>query len=88
MSAGSLDAKSISTGALPLIDIAGLWSPDREDWESVGQALREACLNKGFFYLKGHGVSADLRAKVFNEAQSFFDLSIHQKKKIPFEKIF
>ena len=82
MSTVSLDAKSISTGALPLIDIAGLWSPDRKDWESVGQALREACLNKGFFYLKGHGVSADLRAKVFNEAQSFFDLSIHQKKKI------
>jgi isopenicillin N synthase-like dioxygenase len=84
MSTVSLDAQSISTGALPLIDITGLWSPDRADWESVGQALREACLNKGFLYLKGHGVSADLRAKVFDEAQSFFDLSINQKKKSTF----
>ena len=82
MSTISLDAKSISTGSLPLIDIGGLWSLDRADWDTIGQALREACLNQGFFYLKGHCISADLQVKVFEEAQLFFDLTINQKKKI------
>ena len=82
MSTGSLDAKSISTGALPLIDMAGLRSPDRADWMPVGQALRKACRNKGFLYLIGHGVSADLRAKVFDQTQLFFELPIKQKIKI------
>ena len=49
--------------------------PDRADWVPVGQALRKACRNKGFLYLKGHGVSADLRAKVFDQTQLFFETS-------------
>ena len=62
--------------ALPLIDVAGLLSPDKGDRRAVGKALKDACLNSGFFYVTGHGVSPKLRTSVFKSTQEFFSLSI------------
>lgn len=77
----SLDAKKVTAAALPLIDMSGLRSPDPADRAAVGGALRAACRDKGFFYVTGHDVSAEMRAAVLAEIQSFFSLPLQDKLK-------
>ncbi|MEO1019215.1 MAG: 2-oxoglutarate and iron-dependent oxygenase domain-containing protein [Pseudomonadota bacterium] len=58
--------------SLPIVDIAGLRSGDAADRQRVGQAIRKACLDKGFMYVVGHGVPATLQDAVFEESARFF----------------
>ncbi len=41
---------------LPLIELGDARSPGSREAEAVAAALRDACVNVGFFYLAGHGV--------------------------------
>ena len=75
----SLEAKSVHIKALPMIDVAGLLSPDKVAQQAVGKAFQDACLDTGFFYVTGHGVSSELRASVFKSTQDFFALPIDEK---------
>jgi isopenicillin N synthase-like dioxygenase len=65
--------------ALPVIDISGLSSASPVDRHAVASELRRACLDKGFFYVKNHGISEELVARVFSEAEKFFALPEQQK---------
>jgi isopenicillin N synthase-like dioxygenase len=58
--------------ALPVIDIAGLNSPDIADRRAVAAELGRAARQIGFFYAVGHGVEADGMARVFAAARQFF----------------
>jgi len=78
----ALEAARVSVATLPIIDISGLSSADMADRKAVGAALRAACLDKGFFYIKNHGVSEDLISDVFSEAAAFFALSPEQKDEV------
>ncbi|MCK9916509.1 hypothetical protein MXD81_45915 [Microbacteriaceae bacterium K1510] len=75
----ALEAARVSVATLPIIDISGLKSANIADRKAVGAALRAACLDKGFFYIKNHGVSEDLISDVFSEAAAFFALPSGQK---------
>ncbi|MDA0240406.1 MAG: isopenicillin N synthase family oxygenase [Proteobacteria bacterium] len=77
----ALQAKTVSTNALPVIDISRLRSGDAAVRAGVGRDLRAACLDKGFLYLTGHGVPAGLRAEVFDEVENFFSLPVAEKMK-------
>ena len=48
----------------------------------MGARLRAACLDKGFFYIKNHGVSESLVNDVFKEAAAFFSLPTEQKAEV------
>jgi isopenicillin N synthase-like dioxygenase len=66
--------------SLPIVDVA----PLREaagDVSGVVDAIRAACLDKGFFYCVGHGIEADLRGAVFRQAETFFSLPESEKLK-------
>ncbi|CAN5471325.1 2-oxoglutarate and iron-dependent oxygenase domain-containing protein [soil metagenome] len=63
-----------SVSALPIIDISGLSSSDPDRRTEVGRALHRACIDKGFFYVKNHGISEQLVAQVFAESETFFAL--------------
>jgi len=78
----ALEAARVSVATLPIIDISGLSSADMADRKAVGAALRAACLDKGFFYIKNHGVSEDLISDVFSEAAAFFALPPEQKDEV------
>ncbi|MEX2454427.1 MAG: 2-oxoglutarate and iron-dependent oxygenase domain-containing protein, partial [Rhodospirillaceae bacterium] len=65
-------ARQVSETALPVIDISGLRSADTADRLAVGAEIGAACRGLGFMYIAGHGVPADLRAAVFEEAARFF----------------
>lgn len=67
---------------LPLIDISGLRSAEPGDRAAVGRALREVCLDRGFFYLTGHRVPADLRARAMAAIRAFFSLPLEEKRKV------
>ena len=45
-------------------------------------AIKDACRNIGFFYIKNHGISKDHIKAVFSEIKRFFDLPIEEKMKI------
>lgn len=78
----ALEAAKVSTTSLPVIDISGLSSTKAADRKAVGRELRSVCLDKGFFYIKNHGVSELLIDDVFQEAAAFFALSIEQKAEV------
>jgi isopenicillin N synthase-like dioxygenase len=78
----ALEAARVSAAALPIIDISGLTSTRPTERQAVGAALRQACLDKGFFYIKNHGVSETLVDNVFNEAAAFFALPAEQKAEV------
>ncbi|MFT8417506.1 MAG: 2-oxoglutarate and iron-dependent oxygenase domain-containing protein [Acetobacter sp.] len=66
--------------ALPLISVAGLAAHDPQTRAQVGQALKVACQEMGFFYCVDHGISADLIADVFAQSRQFFALPEAEKQ--------
>lgn len=80
--ASALEAARVSAASLPIIDISGLSSNKAADRQAVGRELRAACTDKGFFYIKNHGVSESLIGDVFAEAAAFFSLSAEQKAEV------
>jgi isopenicillin N synthase-like dioxygenase len=68
----ALEAIRVSPLTLPVIDIGGLWSDQAADRQAVGAKLRDACLDKGFFYIRNHGIPDALVDAVFAEAERFF----------------
>lgn len=78
----ALEAARVSVATLPIIDVSGLSSANIADRNAVGDALREACLDKGFFYIKNHGVSEALVDDLFEEAAAFFALPPEQKDEV------
>ncbi len=59
---------------LPVIDISGLTSPLEAERRAVGARIREACLDRGFFYITGHGVPDAMAAGALDGARALFDL--------------
>lgn len=64
---------------IPVIDIAGLRSGNPEDRDAVAAQLKAACEERGFFYVRNHGVSPALIERVFAATEDFFDQPIADK---------
>ncbi|WVZ10936.1 hypothetical protein V8G54_015466 [Vigna mungo] len=60
---------------LPVIDLSS------RDSLSTAIAIRQACIEYGFFYLVNHGVENEL-AKAFDQSRSFFSLPMDDKMKL------
>ena len=73
---------SQATLQLPLIDISGLCSADTAAHHAVAQQLRQACEQRGFFYISGHGVDEALIAAVFEQSRIFFAQDMAEKRRI------
>jgi isopenicillin N synthase-like dioxygenase len=58
--------------AIPVIDVAPLLHGTPDEARRVADALGRACREVGFFYIRGHGVPAELRQRVFDTAAAFF----------------
>jgi isopenicillin N synthase-like dioxygenase len=60
---------------LPTIDLRPFCAdPLGDEGRAVAAALREACHNPGFCYVRGHGVPDRLDAQMLDAARQFFDL--------------
>ena len=76
----ALEAARVSLASLPVIDVSDLTSSNLDARRAVGARLRGACLDKGFFYIKNHGVEESPVNNVFSEAAAFFALPTQQKE--------
>jgi isopenicillin N synthase-like dioxygenase len=75
-------AGRISLSDLPVINIAGCYSDDRRQREAVATEIRAACMDKGFFYISGHGVPTELTEGIKSQAREFFSLSEEAKRSL------
>lgn len=73
---------SVRHSAIPIIDISPLNSEDLNDMKAVAQAIGTACMDHGFFYVIGHGVSISLQDELTSLSKQFFSLSEEEKMKI------
>ncbi|GIV32592.1 MAG: iron/ascorbate oxidoreductase [Chitinophagales bacterium] len=74
---------------LPVIDIAPLMFVDNKVSDAaiaVSKQIREACMEHGFFYIRGHQVSATLQDALEHFSQTFFALDEKEKMQIAMHK--
>jgi isopenicillin N synthase-like dioxygenase len=67
---------------LPVIDISPLYANDDQAWHAVARQIDAACREWGFFYIKGHPISAERIDQVIGSAQRFFAQPLSEKLKI------
>jgi len=58
--------------AIPVIDVAGLYSETLEDRLAVARQIETAARHVGFFYIRGHGVPQSAREALEAAAARFF----------------
>lgn len=75
----TLTATHLGETALPIVDISPLLSEDSTQRQQVALDIRAACLDKGFMYVVGHGISEDLQQAVFHQSAAFFKQSEETK---------
>ncbi|MFJ4145573.1 2-oxoglutarate and iron-dependent oxygenase domain-containing protein [Pseudomonas sp. NPDC089734] len=67
---------------LPIIDISPLYTPDEPAWQTVATQIDQACREWGFFYIKGHPITAQRIEQVLNTGKAFFAWPQADKLKI------
>jgi len=67
---------------IPMIDIAALRGDSVAAQEEVAASLRAACEQRGFFYVRNHGMPAELIERVFHFTEAFFDLPMADKLRL------
>ena len=65
--------------ALPIIDLTNLALNDPTETAKITESIRQACQDKGFFYITGHGIETSLQTEVFDQAKHFFAQPESQK---------
>ena len=71
---------------LPIIDLAPL-AEGEKGLRRVAAEIGAACRDVGFFYVKNHGVDAELIAAAFAQSQQLFALPLEIKQSLAIQKI-
>ena len=66
---------------LPMIDVSAFPSGPEAERRRVAAALRRACIDIGFFYIRGHGVPLADFAELDRVGRAFFNLPFEEKMK-------
>jgi isopenicillin N synthase-like dioxygenase len=72
--------------AFPVVDIGCLLGRPGPPAERVARDIEGACRTSGFFYVRGHGVPAELIARLDRASRTFFDLPVEEKLEIAMER--
>ena len=76
-----------SLADIPIIDLQDYFTTQGEkELDHLAEQLLHASTRVGFFYIKGHGVSADLIAQTFAESKRFHSLPLAQKLAIKMDR--
>lgn len=76
-----ITAKPVGLSEIPLINFEPFLNGSQEDRFRVAKEITHACETIGFFYITGHGISEDLRARMFNHSFEFFRMPYDEKEK-------
>src|SRR5580704_13201607 len=72
---------------LPVIDVSPLASEAQATARAaVARQIQAACRERGFFYVTGHGVPADLLGQLADASAEFFALPLADKLEIAMER--
>ena len=75
------------SAGLPVIDVSPLaGDAPATARATVARQIQAACRERGFFYVTGHGVPADLLSKLAAAASEFFALPVPDKMEIAMER--
>lgn len=72
----------VEVDEVPVIDLKPWYDGTPEGRKKVVEAMRDACENVGFFFIRNHGVQASVVDDCFDASRRYFDLPIPEKKKI------
>jgi isopenicillin N synthase-like dioxygenase len=65
--------------SVPIVDIAGLGSPDRSERARVADEIGKAARDVGFLYVSGTGIDESLFDQMLDATKEFFALPIEEK---------
>ncbi|KAI0671179.1 Clavaminate synthase-like protein [Trametes maxima] len=71
---------------IPIIDLKNIDSRDSEIRRNLGKAVRDACINVGFLYVKNHGIPESTIEGAVNASREFFDLPLEKKTELDIRK--
>jgi len=71
---------------LPLIDMTGVREGDQASIRRVGEAIRQACSETGFFYIVNHGVPQAVIDRAMAAARAFFAHPAEVKRQVAVNK--
>ena len=72
--------QSASESDIPVLDLGPYFSNGTEsELDSLAEQLRYASTKVGFYYVKGHGVDADIINQAFEQSRQFHDLPLDNK---------
>ncbi|MGO3345975.1 MAG: isopenicillin N synthase family dioxygenase [Marinomonas sp.] len=72
-------SESAAFTSIPAVNIAGLFSDQKEDRLQVAQALGQAAKDVGFLYVTGHNIDPQLIADLRTATKQFFDQPMEKK---------
>ncbi len=79
----SREPQRFAVSNLPIIDLSPFMDGStQEDRIRVARAVRSACIDIGFFYVTGHGFTADELDAVLTQGLGFFALPLDEKMKV------
>jgi isopenicillin N synthase-like dioxygenase len=81
-STATVSVSQATAKSLPVIDLSHFGEGNAARDGAVAHALRDACEDKGFFYVVGHGVEPDLIAALRQQAEAFFSKPLEQKEAV------
>ena len=70
------NCKSVGECELPLIDLSGLWSEDREERMTCVGEIAKASSEWGFFQVLNHGIGLELLGEMRGRAEEFVSVAI------------
>ena len=76
---GVLGARRVPFESIPVIDIAPMFGGHARARRETAAALRAACHDVGFFYIRNHRVPTALIDRAFGECARFFALPFEEK---------
>ncbi|KAJ3323842.1 hypothetical protein HDV06_001212 [Boothiomyces sp. JEL0866] len=75
------------TNALPIVDISAFLNESSlQEKQKTAKSLHDACVQFGFLYLKGHGLTVEEMAEIRTLSKEFFDLPEEEKQEISITK--
>jgi len=77
--------RSFSSGYdLEIVDVGALIDPNASlcSKQSVARDLHRICCNTGFLLIRNHGISMELKRKVLDVGEQFFQLPLETKNKV------
>jgi len=71
---------------IPIIDLGNASNPDPAARKRLGVAIRDACMNVGFFYVSNHGISEAAVEKALSACKEYFSLPLEEKMELDMKK--